>query len=455
MKIKFLLLVVTVIATTLVFAQPKRVVADKIVGQVGDKIILRSDIINAVADMKRGGQQLPDNPECALVESQLIQKALVLQAEKDSLPVSDEELDASLDNRIRQFISMYGSKEVLEEVAGRTVYQLKEDFREPMREKSLAEQMQKKIVDNVKITPTEVRDHFNKIPKDSLPFYESELEVSEIVMYPKANRDVESYVTRQLNDFKRQVESGEKNFEQLVKLYSEDPAVKENMLQYNLNRNDKQTWDPTFLAAAFKLKEGQISPIIKSKFGLHIIQLVSRFGDDAVVRHILKIPPVTQDEVNETIGKLDSLRAKLIAGSVSFGQAVNKYSEDEGSKFSGGRKQSRSGSNFVTIDELGKDEVLAIQKMKVGEFSQPIPFTDERGKKGVRLVYLQTRTEPHRENLKDDYSRIAERALSEKKMNALQDWFTTHIPNYYIAIDQEFAGCESVKEWVSHAVVNK
>ncbi len=182
--------------------------------------------------------------------------------------------------------------------------------------------------------------------------------------------------------------------------------------------------------------------------------MVSRAGDDAVIRHILRIPPVTQDEVNETISKLDSIRSKLIAGTLSFGQAVNKFSEDEGSKFSGGRKQSRDGSNFVTIDELGKDEVLALQKMKVGEYSQPVPFTDEKGKKGVRLIYLQTRTEPHRESLKDDYSRIAQRALEEKKMNALQTWFKTHIPNYYIAIDKEYSGCESVKEWASNAVVN-
>ncbi|MBA4139415.1 MAG: peptidylprolyl isomerase [Segetibacter sp.] len=453
MKIKILLSAFAIAIGSFVSAQPKKVIADKIVGQVGDKIILRSDITNAVADAQRQGQQLPPNPECALVEAQLIQKALVLQAEKDSLPISDEELEASLDNQVRGFIMQYGSKEVLEEVAGKTVYQLKEDFREPFRERNLADQMRKKIVDNVKITPTEVRAHFEKILKDSLPFYESELEVSEIILYPKANREVESYVMRELNDLKKQVESGEKKFDQLAKLYSDDPGSKEAGGQYNINRNDKM-FDPTFTAAAFKLKEGQVSPVIKTKFGLHILQMVSRAGDDAVIRHILRIPPVTQEEVNEAISKLDSIRSKLIAGTLSFGQAVNKYSEDEGSKFSGGRKQSRDGSTFVTIDQLDKDEVLALQKMKVGEYSQPVPFTDEKNKKGVRLIYLQTRTEPHRESLKDDYSRIAQRALEEKKMNALQTWFKTHIPNYYIAIDKEFSGCESVKEWASHAVVN-
>lgn len=431
----------------------KKVVADKIVAQVGDKIILRSDIYNSIQDAQREGAQLPPNPECVLVERALIEKALVLQAEKDSLPVSEEELDAELENQIRGFIMKYGSKEVLEEVAGKSVYQLKEDFRQPFRERKLADQMRRKIVENVKMTPNEVRGYFEQIPKDSLAFYESELEVSEIVVYPKANREVESYVTRELNEWKKQVEDGSKNFEQLAKSYTEDPGSKESGGQYNINRNDK-FWDPAFLAAAFKLKEGQVSQVVKSKFGLHIIQMVSRSGDDAVIRHILRIPPVTDTEVKESITLLDSVRSKLIAGSMSFGEAVNRYSEDEGSKFSGGRRQGRDGSSFVTIDQLDKDMVLAIQKLKVGEYSEPIPFSDERGKKAVRLVYLQTRTEPHRESLKDDYSKISQRALEEKRNDVLEKWFQTHIPNYYIVIDKDFSGCENVKEWSGNAVVN-
>ena len=312
--------------------------------------------------------------------------------------------------------------------------------------------MRKKIVENVKITPNEVQAYFNQIPKDSLAFYESELELSEIVLYPKANREVESYVTRELNDWKKQVEDGTKKFDQLAKSYTEDPGSKESGGQYNINRNDK-FWDPAFLSAAFKLKEGQISQVVKSKFGLHIIQMVSRSGDDAVIRHILRIPPVTDTEIKESIEKLDSVRSKLIAGTLSFGVAVNRYSEDETSKFSGGRKQGRDGSSFATIDQLDKDMVAAIKNLKVGEYSQPIPFTDERGKKAVRLVYLQTRTEPHRESIKDDYSRISQRALEEKRNTVLEKWFQTHIPNYYIVIDKEFSGCESVKEWAGKAVV--
>ncbi len=447
----FICLLLSTIFSFPSFAQPKKVIADKIVGQVGDKIILRSDIYNSIIDAQRQGAQLPPNPECLIIERALIEKALVLQAEKDSLPVGEDELDAALDNQIRGFVAQYGSKEMLEEVAGKTVYQLKEDFRQPFRERSLADQMRRKIVENVKITPNEVKAYFELIPKDSLPFYESELEISEIVLYPKANREVESYVSRELLEFKRQVEAGEKKFEQLAKSYTEDPGSKETGGQYSLNKNDK-FWDPAFLSAAFKLKEGQVSPVVKSKFGLHLIQMVSRVGDDAVIRHILRIPPVTSDEVNEATAKLDSIKNLVANGSISFGQAVNKFSEDDNSKFSGGRKQGRDGSSFVTIDQLDKEMVLALKDMKPGDYSKPVSSTDERGKKMVRLVYLQSRTEPHRENLKDDYARVSQKALDEKKNNVLDKWFVSHIPNYYIQIDNEFSGCESVKEWLKYTV---
>ena len=430
-------------------AQTMKVVADKIVGQVGDKIILKSDIVNAIADMKRQAQgqevQLPS--ECQVLEGQLIRKALVLQAQKDSLSVSEEEIEAALDNQVRMFIQSYGSKEVLEEIAGKTVYQIKEDFKEAFREKKLADQMQSKIVDGIKITPTEVKAYYSKIPVDSLPFYESELEVSQIVVYPKANKDVEEYVSRQMYDYKRQIEMGVKKIEQLAKLFSEDPAVKENGGQYVLNRNDKN-WDPAFMSASFRLKEGQVSPVVKSKFGLHIIQMISRSGDEAIVRHVLRIPPVTDDEVKEAIVKLDTVRQKLVAKQISFGEAVSKYSDDENSKFNAGSAASnRDGSTFVNIDQLDKDLIKPISAMKPGDYSKPQVYVDERGRKAVRLIYLKNRTQPHRENLRDDYNRISQRALEEKKNAVLEKWFKEHIPTYYVLIDREYAGCSGLDDW--------
>ena len=427
-------------------------IADKIIAQVGDKIILRSDIINAIADYKRQGQeaQLPPNPECAFLEGQLIQKSLVIQAERDSLLVGDDEVEAALDNQIRGFIREYGSQQVLEEIAGKTIYQIKEDFKQNFKERKLAEQMRSKILDNVKITPTEVKNYYELTPKDSLPFYESELELTQVILTPKANKDVDEYVIRELYDYKKQVESGQKKFEQLAKLYSEDPGSKENGGQYNVNRNDK-IWDPAFFSAVFKLKEGQISPVIKSKFGYHIIMLVSRAGDDAVIRHILKVPPVTEEEITIAKNKLDTVRNLINAHQISAGEAVTQYSDDEASKFNGGQVQGKDGSTFLTIDELDKDLVLALKDLKVGDCSTPQFYTDERGRKLVRIVYLKNRTSPHRENLKDDYNKVAQRALEIKKQKKLEAWFKEHLPTYYILIDKEFSNCPSLTTWFQNS----
>ncbi len=448
---KLFAVLLTMIMVNLAIGQ-RPVVADKIIGIVGDKIILKSDVTNAIADAKRQGQDVPDDANCIVMQQALAQKALVLQAEKDSLIVSEEEIEALLDNQIRGFIQAYGSKESLEQIAGRTIYQLKEDFRQSFRERKQAEMMRSKIVESVKITPNEVKEYFDKLNKDSLPFYESEIELGEIVVFPKASRDIEKLAIDELTDLKKQVESGSRKFDGLARLYSDDPGSKDQGGEYSINRNEK-TWDPTFLSAAFRLKEGQISPVIKSKFGYHIIQMVSRAGDDAVVRHILKIPTVTETEVTDAMKQLDSVRAKLIAGTIGFGEAVAKFSGDETAKFTGGLRQCKNG-NYCTIDELDKEAVLLLKNLSVGEYSQPTPYTDERGRKGVRIAYLKSRTEPHRENMKDDYNRISQRALEIKKEQSLENWFMKKIPTYYIMIDDDYRSCRALGTWLTVAKNN-
>ena len=406
----FLLSIFTCFLATLAIAQTK-IVADKIIAVVGDKVILKSDIDNTITDMQRQGVEVPPNARCLSLEQAMGIKALVLQAEKDSLPVSEEEIAADIDNQIRYFINAYGSKEKLEEISGKSVYQLKEDFKDNFRDRKLAGDMRKKIVDGIHITPNEVKAYFDKLPKDSLPYYESELEIGQIVQYPKASREAEEYCVEQLNGFKQQVESGKREFKKLADIYSEDGATqKQNNGQLDLNRTQKG-FDPIFMGKSFALKEGQVSAPFKTPFGYHIVQMVSRAGDDATVRHILKIPQVTAAEINITKEKLDSVRSKLIAGTMQFGEAVAKYSEDESSKFTGGRRTNAEGSTYITIDQLDKDMVLMLKDLRAGQFSQPKEYEDDRKKKGVRIVYLLSKTAPHRENIKDDYNKISQRAL--------------------------------------------
>jgi peptidyl-prolyl cis-trans isomerase SurA len=425
-------------------AQSARVLADKIIAIVGDKIVLRSDLVNYIDDMKRQGNEIPANAECILLDKMMQDKALILQAEKDSLPIGDEEVEAELDQRVRYFIMQYGGKEAFEQIAGRTVYQVKEDFRKSIKEGRLAKSMRDKIVEYVKITPNEVKDYYEKIPKDSLPFYESELVIGQIVLHPKAGRELEKFVQDELLDYKKQVESGQKSFETMARLYSEDPGSKQIGGRFELNKTDKQT-DPDFKNAAFRLKEGQISAVVKSKFGYHIIQMVSRNGDDAVVRHILRMPQVLEEDIVGAKQRLDTVRSKLIAGTITFGEAVDKYSEDQNSKFTGGIITGQGG-NFVTIDELDKSLVADLGKLKMGEFSQPLTFKDEQEKQGVRLVFLQSKTAPHRENLRDDYDRVSQRAIAEKRDKTIEKWFFSKLPTYYIMVDKDYQQCDEVRK---------
>jgi len=444
--------VCSVIFTFTSFAQTKKVLADKIIATVGDKIILRSDIENSIHDMQRQNISVPPNASCLLLQQALALKALVIQAERDSLPVSDEDVDAEIDNKIRYYVQQYGSKEILEQVAGKTVFQLKEEFKPVVKDQKLAAAERDKIVGGVRITPKEVEAYYSKIPKDSLHFYESQLEVGQIVIYPKPSRDLENYAIDQLKEYKKEVEDGGKKFEVLASLFSDDPGSKDKGGMYEINRNETQ-FDPVFLAKAFSLKDGQISNVFKTKFGYHIIQMVSRRGDDATIRHILKVPQVSSVEINAAKEKLDSIRTLLVDGKLQFGEAVSKFSEDDASKFTGGLITGPDGqSTLLSIDQLDKDLVLRLKDLKVGEYSSPEEYMDpSSGKKAVRIVEIKSETQPHRENLKDDYDKVAQRALEEKKNQALDDWFTQKMSGFYINVSKDYASCPEVKDWTGES----
>lgn len=438
---------VVLLLSTVLFAQPKKVVADKIAAVVGDRIILRSDIKNSVADMVRRGENLPPNAECMMMEQAVVSKVMMLQAEKDSLPVTDEDVESDLDNRIRSYINQFGTQEAVEEIAGKTIYQIKDDARESVKEQKLAAAMQRKIVENVRITPVEVKAWFDKIPKDSLPFYESEIEIGQIVVYPKASRDLEQYIVGEMNNYRRQIELKLTTFEQIAKRVSEDPGSKDRGGQYQLNRTEK-TWDPVFLSTAFRLKEGEISSPVKSKFGFHIIQMVQRNGDDAIVRHILRIPPVTAEEIDQAKRKLDTVRSKVIAGNMTFNEAATKYSDEESAKYTGAYMTNRDGSTFVTIDQLDKEMVGVLSKLTPGDYSMPVAFENEQGKKGVRIIHLKSRSAPHRMNMQDDYSKIAQFALEEKKAKVMEKWIQNKLSTYYVNIDSATAEeCPQLKKY--------
>ncbi|RAJ85395.1 peptidyl-prolyl cis-trans isomerase SurA [Chitinophaga dinghuensis] len=451
------LLALSAISLTLMQAASAqhKLIADKIIGIVGDKIILKSDMEGALADQERNTPdgQLPADAPCKTLEMLISQKVMVLQAERDSLPVSDADIEGQMENRIRYFEQMYGSKEKMKEVTGYSVYQLRERFRNPIKENLLAQAMRNKVIEQVKVTPSEVKRYFDAIPKDSLKFYESELEIGQIVITPKATREMDQYAIDRLLEFKKRVQNKEADFGSLAILYSEDPGVKDNKGIYPMNRNDKNTWDPDFMAAAFRLKEGEISNPVKSAHGYHIIQMLKRQGDNITVQHILIRAAVTKSDLAKATEKLDSVRSQILANKITFAQAVSDFSDEPSAKFTGGMLQSKVGDGtLLTIDQLDdpseKEIVLMLEKLKPGEISKPTTFVDDQGHTAVRLVFLKTRTQPHRENLSDDYSRIQQRTLMIKQAEAINKWLMEKIPTFYVNVDPEYKTCTHISQWM-------
>ncbi|MCC7030471.1 MAG: peptidylprolyl isomerase [Chitinophagaceae bacterium] len=425
---------------------------DKIVAVVGDKIILRSEIDAAFDDYRRENPSLPDSFKCQLLEQTLLQKVLIEQAALDSVVVSDEEIEGALENRIRYFLSMYGTEEKLEEMAGKTVYQLKDDYRPMFRDKLLADRMQNQVMANVKITPQEVIAFYNKIPKDSLPLYPSMVEVGHIVFKPDVNKEVEDYAIEELKKLRKELVSGSTSFEQLAGRYSEDPGSKD--LGGDLGVMGRDELDPEFAAAAFKLQNGEISDVVKSSFGFHIIQMVNRQGEKAKLRHILKKPYITSDVIKVTLEKADSVRASLISGKIKFSEAISKYHHDDATKYTGGMfSDPQTGGSLIPIENLEPSVALMINDMKPGEFSKPFEYTDEKtGDRLVRIVYLKKRTEPHKANLNEDYSKIQQAAFSEKQTNYLMKWLEGRIPSFYIKVGDEYNDCSMISKWNNNAV---
>ncbi|HNF71464.1 MAG TPA: peptidylprolyl isomerase, partial [Chitinophagaceae bacterium] len=371
---------------------------DKVAAIVGDKIILKSELESAIAEMQAGGEVNEDSLRCAILENAMSQKMLTEQADRDSVMVSDEEVEGALDNRIRYFISQYGSEEKLEEIAGKSVYQIKDENRTVYREQLQFQKMQQQLMAGVKITPQEVKAFYNKIPADSLPFYPSTLEIGQIVFHPQVNQEVEDSARAKLERIRNEIVTGKSTFEVMAGVYSDDPGSRDN--GGDLGIMGREDLVPEFASAAFRLQNGEISPVVKTSYGLHIVQMMHRQGEKAKLRHILVKPLITADMIKLSLLKADSVRAELISGKLPFTSAVAKYSDDESSKLSGGMiTNPQTGSSSLLNEDLDPAMAMVINDLQVGAYSQPQEYTDSRtGDKLVRILYLKSRTEPHKAN---------------------------------------------------------
>jgi peptidyl-prolyl cis-trans isomerase SurA len=436
-----LLLVTFFILPAFVFAQPK--VIDQVIAVVGNNIVLQSELEAQIQQMK---QQDEDETEvfdrCIVLEDLLFQKLLLHQAEVDSIVVNDNQVDSEMARRLDYFIRQIGSEKKLEEYYGKSINEIKDEFRVMVKNQLLAQQVQGKITGGIAVTPSEVKAFYNKIPKDSLPYINSELEIGQIVLLPLISEESKFEAKRKLEEFRERIISKKATFITLATLYSEDPGSARKGGE--LGFVERGSFVPEFEAVAFKLKIGQVSDIIETEYGYHILELIERRGEKINIRHILVSPKINQEDLLNARLKLDSIRAQIISSdTLSFAEAAALYSDDKESKFNGGLIiNPQTGTKRWEVDQIDPSLFFAVDKLKVGEISQPLVMQVPGGKQGYRILMLKTRTEPHAANLKDDYQKIQDAALNEKQRLLTNKWIDKKLINTYYRISEDYKGCD-------------
>ncbi len=452
MKLKTYILTLSLIFTLNLFAQDttnqeQGVIIDQIVAVVGANVILHSDVEAQYIQyrMQEGAKGSAKTIKCTILENMLYQKLLLNQAELDSVEVSDMQVEGEMDRRLRHYISMFGSPEKFEEFYKKSILQFKEDLREQVKELMMVESVQQTITKDVKITPSEVRAFFKEIPSDSLPFLNSEFELSQIVIMPPINKDEKERVKTKLTELRARILKGE-SFATLAILYSEDPGSAKKGGELGLHGRGEMF--PEFEAVAFSLKDGEVSEIVETEAGYHIIQLIERRGDYINVRHILIMPKVSPLDLAKAKVMLDSVAQLIQDKKYTFEEAVKKFSEDPSKNNGGILVNPMTGNSVFESDQLDPKVFFVIDKLKVGDISNPVPFKMDDGKDAYRILYLKSRTEPHKANLKDDYDKIQNWALEDKKGKVMNEWINEKVASTYIRINGELGKCNFANDWV-------
>jgi peptidyl-prolyl cis-trans isomerase SurA len=415
---------------------------DKIIAKVDNHYILKSEIEQQFQQYQSSGQaNTPDR--CQILEGLVINKLMLAKAEIDSVIVDDKRIEMELNSRMDQMEQQYGTAKNIVEAFGKPIATMKEELRANLKEQMTGRKMQDKITDDVKITPKEVAAFFATIPTDSLPYLPSEVEVGHIVRLAQPNKDQKNELISRLLDYRRRIEKGE-SFEELAKLYSEDLGSGKRGGDLGFSKRGQMV--APFEAAALKLKPNQMSEVVESEFGFHMIQLLDVRGQEYHARHILLRPDYQKLDLRVPTKYLDSIRILIQRDTVKFDAAARENSQDKGTQDAGGLIMDM-GSRSYRIPFDGTMEpglYFSIDSMKVGTISTPIPFRTEDGRSAVRILYFKAKHPPHFANLKADYQKISNIALTRKKNDAIEKWFLKAKEDVFIYIDDEFKRCNTL-----------
>jgi peptidyl-prolyl cis-trans isomerase SurA len=437
------------------FANAQRKAIDQVAGVVGNAIILDSDIEQQYAQYLYNGNPPDESIKCQILQQLLTQKLLTQQAIIDSVFVNDDDVESETDRRMRIMTQRAGGQERLEQFIGKSIIQYKEEMRPEIKEQLVAQRMQGKITEKVSVTPLDVKKFFQAIPKDSLPTYNKEVEVGEIVFEPKLTKEEKEVYKDKAEALRLRIKAGE-DFGNMARLYSQDPGSAPE--GGDLGFFERETMVKEFSATAFKLKAGELSQVFETEHGFHFLQVIERRGEQVRARHILITTMPTEASLERAKAKADSVKNILLTKKVDFSTAASFYSDNKETKYNGGMllnaENVQNRSTIIPTDKLDPQIALIVDTMKVGEVAGPVLYTAANGKQSYNLLYLKSKTDAHKANLEQDFAKIKEVVYEDKINKALSEWFEKRRKETYIKVDEQYHTCEMLQSWFNSPVVS-
>ena len=424
-------------------------VIDEIVWVVGDDAILRSDIETQRLYMLNEGQRFDGDPYCVIPEQLAIQKLYLNQAKIDSITANENQVIQSVDQWMNMAVNQMGSREKLEEYMGKKFSQIKEERKETVREQQIVQQMQQKLIGEIKLTPAEIRKYFNQLPQDSLPTIPTTVEVQIVTMEPKIPFEETDAIKARLRDFTEQVNTGKMEFSTLARLYSEDPGS--SVRGGELGFMSKTQLLPEFANVAFSLNDPKkVSKIVRTEFGYHIIQLIDKRGDKINVRHILLKPKIDQSEVDKNLARLDSIADDIRSSKFTFDAAAQVLSDDKDTRNNKGLMANDATlSSRFQMKDLPQDIAKVVDTLQVGQVSSAFEYTNERGQKVCAIVKLKNRIDGHKANMTEDFQVLRDVVINKRREEKVEEWIEKKIASTYVRISPNWRGCDfRYKGWV-------
>lgn len=419
-------------------------VVDEIIAKVDNYIVMKSELERAYQDYLTNGGSPGQEVRCQYMAMLVRNKLMMAKAEIDSVIVLDFEVDQYTDRKMEMIIAQSGvTAGELEEKYGKTLEQIRLEIRDQEREQMVVRKMQDEITKDIVVTPSEIKKFFNKIPKDSLPYFSAAVEAAQIVRIAKIS-DAQKEITRKkLMEIRDRIIKGE-DFATLAKEFSDDPSVANN--SGNMGWVGRGRMVPEFEAMGFKLKPNEISMPFESQFGFHVMQLIERRGNEYNSRHILISPKPSPEDLKEATRYLDSLRQQIGKDGLTFQKAAKEYSDDVPTKGNGGFFTGGDESMRVLVEELDPVVYFKLDSMNIGDISEPLFYRTDEGKSAMRIIFYKSRIKPHLASLEDDWTRIQLAALNEKKDKILQKWFSKARQDVFINIDKTYEFCGILDE---------